>query len=211
MQRFFREPVHLLGVKAPRIREIAREAYRELKPWTPAQRNRFCNELWKGEFDEEGSLAIYIYQRFHKQCARCEFHLFEKWIDRFVRNWGHTDGISCWLLAASIANEPALVEELPAWTASPNRWKRRAAAVALVPSARKGLHTTAIFDIARRLIGDADDMAQKGVGWLLKETYPRKRREVLAFLRRHPQTPRLVLRYAAEKMTPKDKRAILRP
>ena len=58
---------------------------------------------------------------------------------------------------------------------------------------------------------DADDMVRKGVGWLLKETYPKKPREVLEFLAGwRAQTPRLVLRLAAEKMTDKDKNWLLK-
>jgi hypothetical protein len=42
-------------------------------------------------------------------------------------------------------------------------------------------------------------MVQKGVGWVLKETYPKRPDEVLEFLRLN-SFPRLVVRYAAEKM-----------
>ncbi len=54
-------------------------------------------------------------------------------------------------------------------------------------------------------------MVRKGVGWLLKETYPKKPREVLEFLEGwRAQAPRLVLRLAAEKMTDKDKKWLLK-
>jgi 3-methyladenine DNA glycosylase AlkD len=54
-------------------------------------------------------------------------------------------------------------------------------------------------------------MVQNGVGWLLKETYPKKPREVMRFLMplRHTTT-RLVLRYAAEKMSKDDKARLLK-
>jgi 3-methyladenine DNA glycosylase AlkD len=208
--RFFREPVNPLGVPTPDVKRIAAAAYRELKRWPLALRNRFCTELWKCGVLEEGVVAIYVYRRFAQQCARCEFHLFEKWIDRFVRNWAHCDGVSAWLLAAAIANEPELSAELSAWTGSPNRWKRRAAAVALVQEAKHGQNTDAILKIAARLLDDPDDMVQKGVGWLLKEAYPKKKREVVAFLKRQKKrATRLVLRYAAEKMTAADRAAVL--
>ena len=117
-----------------------------------------------------------------RRAASANFGLFTRWLDRYVANWGHTDGLSLWLLGASIANEPGLIGELDAWTGAKNRWKRRAAAVALVPSARRGLHTREIFRIAQPLIPDEDDMVRKGVGWLLKETYPKKPAEVMRFL-----------------------------
>jgi 3-methyladenine DNA glycosylase AlkD len=175
-----------------------------------ADRDRLCTARWKGATNEEGALVCYVYRRFAKQCGAREFKLFTRWLDRYVKNWGHTDGLALWLLGASIANEPALIEELDAWTRSKNRWKRRAAAVALVPSARRGLHTRDILRIAQPLVPDGDDMVRKGVGWLLKETYPKKPGEVVRFLAPwRGKAPRLVLRYAAEKMTAADKARVL--
>jgi 3-methyladenine DNA glycosylase AlkD len=140
----------------------------------------------------------------------CEFKLFERWIDRYVHNWAHCDGVASWLLAACIANEPTLSGELPEWTRSRNLWKRRAAAVAFLQEAKKGRRTGEIFAIADRLIGDPEEMVQKGIGWLLKETYPKQPEAVVDYLLpRRTQTTRLVLRYAAEKMSAEDRAAVL--
>jgi 3-methyladenine DNA glycosylase AlkD len=57
---------------------------------------------------------------------------------------------------------------------------------------------------------DEDDMVQKGVGWLFKETYPKRPSDVVRFLlANRTKTTRLVLRYAAEKMTAADKARVL--
>jgi hypothetical protein len=53
-------------------------------------------------------------------------------------------------------------------------------------------------------------MVRKGLGWLLKETYPKRPREVVAFLLAHPAAPRLVVRYAAEKMSSGDCQTVMR-
>ena len=45
----------------------------------------------------------------------------------------------------------------------------------LLQEAKAGRHTDFIFEVAEALRGDADDMVQKGVGWLLKEAYPNAR------------------------------------
>ncbi len=209
IQRFFKEPVESYGVLTPGVRRIAAEVYREVKGWPAAQRNRFSTELWKSGKIEESSIAVEIARRFSRQCGACEFRLFEKWLDRFASNWADCDAISMNLLARAIANEPELVRLLPAWTESRNRWKRRASAVALVREARKGAHTDAILDIAERLIGDSDEMVQKGAGWLLKEAYAKRPREVVRFLEAHRDAPRLLLRYAAEKMTAVDRERVL--
>ncbi len=207
---FFKEPVDPYGVRTPHVRRIAAAAYKELKFWPAARRNRLCNALWKSGKMEEGAVAIYIYRRFRKQCSFCEFHLFEKWIDRHVRNWAHCDGVSSWLLAACLENDPELIPAVYSWTESRNRWKRRAAAVSLLQEAKQGRHIEAILRVAGDLLGDPDEMVQKGVGWVLKEAYPKRRREVVRFLiERKAEAPRLVLRIAAEKMTEADRRRVL--
>jgi len=195
---------------APELHREAQRVYHRIKNWPVAERDRFCTDLWEARKFEGGVIVCYVYRRFAKQCGAREFRLFTRWLNRFVDNWGLTDGLSLWLLGASIANDPSLIGELDAWARSKNRWKRRAAAVALVPSARRGLNTREIFRIAQPLIPDADDMVRKGVGWLLKETYPKKPAEVVRFLDPwRDKAPRLVLRYAAEKMTPADKVRVL--
>jgi len=209
-QRFFKEPIRHRGVAAPEIQRIERDIYPRVKKLSVAERDRLCAALWASRNHEEGALVCYLYRRFAKQCGAREFALFTRWLDRYVDNWALTDGLSLWLLGASIANDATLIDKLDPWTRSRNRWKRRAAAVALVYSAKRGEHTRAILRIATPLIEDKDDMVQKGVGWLLKETYPKKPAEVVRFLvANRKKTTRLVLRYAAEKMTATDKARVL--
>ncbi len=82
--------------------------------------------------------------------------------------------------------------------------------MALLQEAKQGRNTEAIFDIAGHMMTDPDDMVHKGVRWLLKETYPKRPREVVAFLKPwRGRAPRLLLRYAAEKMTAKDRASVL--
>lgn len=210
LRRFFKEPVDPYGVRSKKVHEIGNSVYRELKRWPQSDRDRFMDELWKGGKLEEGAVVCHVYRRFSKTCAEREFAMFEQWLDRYVTNWSDTDGVASWLLAASIANRPELISKLPRWTKSKNRWKRRASAVALLQEAKQGRNTERICQICNLLRKDADEMVQKGVGWLLKETYPRRSREVLHFLDSWRATaPRLLLRYAAEKMTAKDKKWLL--
>jgi 3-methyladenine DNA glycosylase AlkD len=199
------------GGRSAQVQKIAAGVYRKIKQWPAPERNRFCQELWKSGTDGEGNLAIYLYRHFRKQCAWCEFHLFERWIDRYVHHWGHCDGVSHYLISASIENDPAVAPLVLPWTGSPNRWKRRAAAVSLVHEARAGRNANLILQVAERLLHDEDDLVRKGVGWLLKEAHAEKPRQVVRFLQaRKERAPRLVLRIAAEKMTPADRALLLR-
>jgi len=198
------------ATRAPDVKAVAPSVYCALKTQPAAVRNRFCTELWKSGRWQECGLACYVYRRFARVCGAAEFRLFERWLNRYVDNWGACDGLASWLLAACIENQPELSAALPAWTRSKNRWKRRAAAVALVYEAKRGRSTERIFEVAECLIHDGDDMVRKGLGWMLKETYPKKPREVVRFLLEHPDAPRLVVRYAAEKMTAADRQTVMR-
>ncbi len=208
IRRFFKETVDPYGLRAADLNALIRSTGQRIAGWPVAERNRLCTELLKSGRFEEGQIALVVYRRFRRSCGRCEFKLFERWLDRYVTNWAHCDGLAMHLLDAAIGNEADLAEELPEWTRSPNRWKRRAAAVALVRSGRYGRHRELIGRVAALLREDSDPMVQKAVGWLLKESYRSHPREVVRLLRRDAW-PRLVLRYAAEKMTEEDRRTIL--
>ncbi|MBI4892100.1 MAG: DNA alkylation repair protein [Acidobacteria bacterium] len=209
-QGFFRDSVPTCGVRTVHVNELVRLVYREVKKWEVADRDQLMEALWKTRKLEPGVVVCHVYRRFGKSFGAREFDLFESWLERYVTNWAHSDGLSSWLLAACIGNQPELRHRLPPWTKSGNRWKRRAAAVSLLHEAKRGRHLEDVLAMAARLLKDRDDMVEKGVGWLLKEAYPARPREVVEFLSRHGrEATRLTLRYAAEKMTPADRARVL--
>jgi len=166
--------------------------------------------LWESGRLEEAVIVNHVYRRFSKEFGEREFAMFTGWLNRYVHNWAHSDGLATWLLAGAIRNQPRLIEKLAAWTKSKNRWRRRAAAVALLQEAKAGRNTESIFEMCTMLRDDPDDMVQKGVGWILKETYPKKPREVVAFLDDWRSTaPRVLLRIAGEKMNARDRKWLL--
>ena len=209
-RRFFQHEVDTWGVRGPQLKAISRELYHAVKPWTPKQRTPLFVKLLSSGKLEEGALVCYVARRFARSYGPEEFRVFESWLDLYVDNWAWCDGLSTWLLASCIENSPELIGQLPAWTQSKNRWRRRSSAVSLLQEAKRGRNIAAIFDIAARLMLDPDDMVQKGTGWLLKETYPKRPREVVKFLEPwRGKAARLLLRYAAEKMTPDDRAFVL--
>jgi 3-methyladenine DNA glycosylase AlkD len=210
VRRFFREPVDPWGVRSPAVHRMASEIYRKIKRWPKPERDRFMVELWESGKLEEGAIVCHVYRRFCKEFGDAEFRMFDQWLERYVDNWANCDGLASWLLAGAITNRPQLIRKLTAWTKSKNRWRRRASAVALLQEAKRGRNTAGIFRICTLLRHDADDMVQKGVGWILKEAYPAKPREVREFLDGWRSTaPRLLLRIAGEKMSARDRKWLL--
>lgn len=203
-RNFFKEPVDPWGVRSADLKAVEAFAYKRLRPLPKDARYELFEQLWAGGKLEEGAMVCHLGRKFKREFDAADFKRFERWIDLHVHNWSHCDGIASWLLAGCIANQPTLINKLIPWTRAKNRWKRRASAVSLLQEAKQGRSMDSICDIAKRMESDEDVMVLKGVGWLLKETYPRRPEETLEFLRLN-QFPRIVVRYAAEKMTKADR------
>jgi 3-methyladenine DNA glycosylase AlkD len=207
-QRFSKEQLRTLGVRAPEARKLASAAAKEYR----AARLSFneilsiAESLWMGGKLEERALAFIIVAKFRRQLERRHWKLFDGWVND-VTNWAECDGLCCDILAPLLEKEPDLVAKLPDWTRSRNRWRRRAAAVSLVRSARYGEHHEAALDICDRMANDRDDMVEKGIGWLLKEVSRKRPQAVADFLVADiDRFSRTTVRYACEKM-PKRLRA----
>jgi 3-methyladenine DNA glycosylase AlkD len=96
------------------------------------------------------------------------------------------------------------------WAKTRDRWRRRAAAVTLIQGVRRGLFEHEAAAITTLLLGDDDDMVQKGLGWLLREWckhHPANAIPVVMGIRH--DAPRLVLRTACETLAPAQRRRIL--
>jgi len=206
MKRYFREPIETYGLSALDVKVIARRHHTPLKGDLQTA-IEVADSLIKSSNLDEASVGIRLMQRMARNLDTEHFELLDGWVDHLT-NWANTDGLSTWVISPIVKRDPKLVERLIVWTASGNRWRRRAAAVSLVPIARRGEMLEEAFTIADRMMEDDDDMVQKGVGWLLKEASKKNPEEVRSYLLNwRDRTSALVLRYASEKI-PKDRRVL---
>ena len=89
-------------------------------------------------------------------------------------------------------------------------WVRRAAAVSLIPSVRKGAALDVAYKVARALHADREDLIQKAVGWLLREAGKTDPARLERYLRQHgPSIPRTTVRYAIERMPDAKRKRLL--
>jgi 3-methyladenine DNA glycosylase AlkD len=202
-QRFFKEAVVTYGVKSAVVAAIAKRAFTRIKCRPKKEIFTLCEEFWRSGRLEEGGVACAWAYGMRKQYLPEDFPVFERWVDDYLDNWASCDTLCTHTLGAFIERYPEFVESLKSWTRSPNRWKKRAAAVSLVMPARKGLFLADILEIAECLLADSDDLVQKGYGWMLKVASQTHRSEVFAYLvSRKDVMPRTAFRYALEKMPP---------
>jgi 3-methyladenine DNA glycosylase AlkD len=201
-QNYFKESASTLGVRAPEVRKLASTAVKEYRR---AKLNfddvlQVADRLWRCKFLEERILGIIIVSKYQRQLERRHWKHFDGWVNSLT-NWAETDGLCSLILAEFIKKDPTLTKRLAAWTTSDNRWRRRSAAVALVPLARHGEHHDTAFQICERLATDRDDMVEKGIGWLLKEVSRTQPDRVASFLLSDiDRFSRTTVRYACEKL-----------
>lgn len=207
-KRYFREPIEAWGLPMPKCKEIADRFYPRVKGNLPLA-IEVTGELHRQPVIELPIIGDYMLKRMRGRLTPAHFDAFDLWVDSLT-NWATTDTLCTGIIYETVKKDPRLVERLIEWTGSENRWRRRAAAVTLVPIARKGDMLVDVFRVADRLMEDPDDMAQKGVGWLLKEASKKHPDDVRKYLIRwRPKTTSLILRYASEKL-PVEKRVLKR-
>jgi 3-methyladenine DNA glycosylase AlkD len=89
-------------------------------------------------------------------------------------------------------------------------WVRRASIVGLIPLARRGDSLDLVYEIARRLHADREDLIQKAVGWALREAGKTDIARLERYLRANGASiPRTTLRYAIERFPETRRRALL--
>ena len=168
-----------------------------------------ADNLFSGRILEEKVMAVFLLEKQTKNFGDNEFQLFASWLDR-VTSWADHDALAHYLLAPMVAAEPARCREVFLWTKSPNRWRRRAACVALIRGAREQRFFEEIVRLSNQLLNDEDDMVQKGLGWLLRETAKADPKRTVPYLMKiRKNAPRLVLRTACETLSGSARRQVL--
>jgi 3-methyladenine DNA glycosylase AlkD len=210
VQWFFKEEINSHGWYTAALRRAIRDCRREI-----LRENDFdflvnvADELFSGAVLEEKVAAVFLLEKMDAQFGDREFRMFESWLDR-VSSWADHDGLVHYLIAPMVAAKPARVKNAFRWARSRNRWHRRAACVALIRGARAKMFFPEILKLSDSLLADEDDMVQKGLGWLLRETAKFDAKRTVPYLMKiRGRAPRLVLRTACETLPGSVKRRIL--
>jgi 3-methyladenine DNA glycosylase AlkD len=200
-KRFFKEEVKLYGVKTMTVSKISKQAFKSIEKLSKKEIFDLCEQLWVSGIMEESFIACNWAYAVHKQYSEDDFPLFERWVNEYVTNWASCDTLCNHTVGTFLEMYPSHIGKMKDWTKSKNRWVRRASAVSLIIPAKKGLFKEDIFEIANSLLLDADDLVQKGYGWMLKSLCNKYEDDVYRYvLSKRDIMPRTALRYAVEKM-----------
>jgi 3-methyladenine DNA glycosylase AlkD len=210
VQRFFKEEVQSRGWYTQELRKLAHRFRRTiLQERGQDFLVQVADQLFRESVMEEKNFAVFLLEKNPAALSRAEFELFESWLDR-VENWSDHDALVHYLIAPMLAANAKWSAVVFRWAKSKNRWRRRAACVALIQGTRRGLFFPEIVRLSDALLDDEDDMVQKGLGWLLRETAKFNADEIVPYLFTiQRRAPRLVLRTACETLPPKLRTQIL--
>jgi len=210
VQWFFKDEIKSHGWYTADLRRAAVRFRRELRTEHALDfLVEVADHLFCGPVLEEKIAAVFLLEKLDAEFGDREFKLFESWLDR-ISSWADHDALVHCLIAPMVAAKPARARAVFRWASSSNRWRRRASCVALIRGARVKMFFPEIQILTKLLLTDKDDMVQKGLGWLLRETAKFDSKRAVPYLmriRRH--APRLVLRTACETLPPAVRKQIL--
>jgi 3-methyladenine DNA glycosylase AlkD len=210
VQWFFKDEIKSHGWYTAALRRAVRQCRGEiLREHDFEFLVHVADSLFSGSVLEEKIAAVFLLEKLEAQFGDRELRTFEAWLDR-ISSWADHDALVHCLISPMLAAEPARAKIVFRWAKSSNRWHRRAACVALIRGARVKLFFPEIVRLSDSLLGDEDDMVQKGLGWLLRETAKfDAKRTVPYLLTIRGRAPRLVLRTACETLPAPARKRIL--
>ncbi len=199
VQWFFKEEIQSRGWYTAELRKVAIRFRRTILRESDLNfLLAVANELFSGDVLEEKAFAVFLLEKLTPNFGEAEFKRFASWIDR-ISSWADHDGLVHYLIAPMVAARPARVRQVLRWAKSRGRWRKRAACVALIQGTRQKQFFPQIKKLTAMLLTDEDDMVQKGLGWLLRETAKANPERTIPYLMRiRAKAPRLVLRTACE-------------
>ncbi len=210
VQWFFKEEVQSRGWYTADLRKVAVRMRRTiLREQGLEFLIEVADQLFRGSMLEEKVSAVMLLESQTAKFADREFARFDSWLDR-VSSWADHDSLVHNLIAPMVLLKPARCREVFRWAKSRDRWRRRAACVALIRSTREKKLFAEIVRLSNQLLPDNDDMVQKGLGWLLRETAKADPQRTVPYLMKiRDRAPRLVLRTACETLPVRLRRTVL--
>jgi len=208
VQWFFKEQVRSHGWYTAALRRYAKALHAQLAA-DQALLLDVAGQLFARPVLEEKALAVTMLQPSLRRFGAAEFRRFETWLGNVI-SWADHDALAMYLIGPLLVADTRRVKRPLRWAGSPNRWRRRAAAVSLIHGIRRGLFYDEAVTVTARLVADRNDMVQKGLGWLLREWAkhdPDAAVPVLMSIR--GRASRLVLRTGCEKLAPELRQRVL--
>lgn len=194
-----------IGVSNPNARNVAK-----LFSHLDAQE---VTEVLNSAIHEERLVGLFIlviqYEKAQDKRRRLKIaHYYLKHLER-VNNWDLVDLSASQILGQAIVEKIINEKLLDTLAVSKNMWHRRVAMIATLALIQEERYGTTLR-IAKKLLGDTEDLMHKAVGWALREVWKRDPKRCETFLlSQYSRLPRTTLRYAIERMEERKRKIFL--
>ncbi|MDX1797541.1 MAG: DNA alkylation repair protein [Candidatus Lokiarchaeia archaeon] len=201
------------GHKISEIEKIIRAIYNKYQLSYEDSLDVFKN-LVKSNVQEEKFAAIFFLNHFKSKFNQNTIDLFEEAFSKYCDTWAFCDSSCIRVIGPFLGkrNNLQLAEKtINKWSISENLWVRRASMVILLKiiMINKEFNENYVFELVERMLKYPDDYIRKGIGWLLKTCSKYEPDSIFNYLMNNKERlPRLILRYASEKL-PKEMKIIL--
>lgn len=193
-----------LGISVPKLRDLAKKNFDlDLKE---------INVLIQSQYHEERLVALMLivlkYKKALDNLEKTKYVKFYLKNKKYINNWDLVD-----LSSYKILGDYCLTQKdskiLKKLVRSNHHWDRRIAVVSTFAFIRTG-STELIFEFARILLNDKQDLMHKAVGWMLREAGKKDIKSLKNFIKINGKSmPRTMLRYAIEKFPENERKLIL--
>lgn len=170
--------------------------------------------LIKSDVHDEKMAGIFLLNRFKKNFDKETIRMIQELIPQTFDTWAITDTTMIRVIGPFLGkkgNEELAEKTIYKWSISDNIWIRRASLVILlkIVMMKKRFNEDYIFEFIEKMLKYPEDYIQKGIGWLLKTCSKFNPDLIFNYLKKNKERfPRLILRYASEKL-PKEKRLLV--
>jgi 3-methyladenine DNA glycosylase AlkD len=212
--RYFRGE-HALGfynTGTKPMRVLARSIHlAHLGRWDVGDAMDFADVLIVDRYLEAKSVGIEVVARYRRDFSPDLLGRWKRWLaGNHSANWATTDTMCGMLIGPLLVKFPEHAGEMRAWSKNRNMWVRRASIVALLPLVRARREVDLVYEIAKRLHPDPNDLIHKAVGWVLREAGKIDPDRLERYLRANVGViPRTTFRYAIERFSAARRRALL--
>jgi len=167
--------------------------------------------LLESPVHEERMLALLILVRaYSKGDETTKKRIYETYLanTRFINNWDLVDASAHYIVGRYLIDKSR--KPLYALARSSSLWERRIAIVSTFWFIRQNQFADTL-KVSKLLLADKEDLIHKAVGWMLREVGKRDLSRLEEFLDDHAsRMPRIMLRYAIERMPGEQRQPYMR-
>jgi 3-methyladenine DNA glycosylase AlkD len=200
-----------VGTRA--MRALSKDIYRANRDeWSVNDALRFADILIRDRYLEVKAVGVEVMACYRPYFTPRLLPAWKRWLaGNHSANWATTDSICGSLIGPLLVRHPELLKQMRSWSRDRNMWVRRASAVSVISSVRRGVALDLGYAVAKTLHSDQEDLIQKAVGWMLREAGKTDPARLERYLRANGRSmPRTSVRYAIERFSSSKRRELLR-